>query len=616
MEASVIQRPGQAECLDMVWRAAAPRRALTVSAWADQHRELTGKQASERGRWRTSRTPFLREIMDCLSASSRVTDVVVKKSSQVGVTELTVNWLGYIMEHAPAPTMVLMPTLEARDAWKVQKLNPLLTDTPVIRDLLGGIRSRDAANRQDLIDYPGGVLFLAGGNSPNSYAQRSVRYLVLDDLDRFPWEIGEEGDVVTLARGRTKAFPRAKRLFISTPTVKDSSLIDREYEKSDQRRYHVPCPHCGEFQALEWGGPEADYGVKWNASVTEAWYLCGSCHAEIREHQKPNMLAGGRWIAGNPSSSIRGYHLTALVAPIGLGPSWLSLALEWQAAVKSPSTLRAFVNTNLGEAWEEAGDQVEPVGLLARLEEYAPELQTYARTVGVDVQKDRLEVTIDDWALGEECWTHDHVILPGDTAQRHVWDELDGLLKDLKPDACAIDSGFNTTMVYEFVATRSWCWAVKGMDGGSRPLVEPEEVRRRRLRQRRKKGVIVHIVGTDQAKALIYSRLKMLDPGPGYMHFPRDPAFDDEYFAQLTAEKLVQKVRGTRPFSVWVQTRPRNEALDCKVYALAALRLAGINLAERARKRAAEPKTTAAVLPRESFLQRRPKGGWVGGFKR
>lgn len=605
-----------AECLEMVWRAAAPRRALTVSAWADQHRELSGKQASERGRWRTSRTPFLREIMDCLSASSRVTDIVVKKSSQVGVTELTVNWLGYIMEHAPAPTMVLMPTLEARDAWKVQKLNPLLTDTPVVRDLLGGIRSRDAANRQDLIDYPGGVLFLAGGNSPNSYAQRSVRYLVLDDLDRFPWEIGEEGDVVTLARGRTKAFPRAKRLFISTPTVKDSSLIDREYEKSDQRRYHVPCPHCDEFQALEWGGPEADHGVKWNSSVTEAWYLCGNCHAEIREHQKPDMLRDGRWIASNPLATTRGYHLTALLAPIGLGPSWLSLAQDWQSAAKSPSTLRAFVNTNLGEAWEEAGDQADPVGLISRLEEYPENLQTLARTTGVDVQKDRLEVVIDDWDVDEECWTRDHVILPGDTAQPQVWSDLADLLADMKPDACAIDSGFNTSMVYAFVAKRAWCFAVKGMDGANRPLVEPEEVRRRRLRQRRKKGVIVHIVGTDQAKALIYSRLKMVDPGPGYMHFPRDPAFDDEYFAQLTAEKLVQKVRGTRPYSVWVQTRSRNEALDCKVYALAALRLAGINLAERARKRAAEPKPKPAVQPRESFLNRRPRGGWVGGFKR
>jgi phage terminase large subunit GpA-like protein len=603
-------------CLELIWRGAAPRRALTVSAWADQHRELSGKQASERGRWRTSRTPFLREIMDCLSSSSRVHDIVVKKSSQVGVTELTVNWLGYIMEHSPAPTMVLMPTLEARDSWKVQKLNPLLTDTPIIRDLLGGVRSRDAANRQDLIDFPGGVLFLAGGNSPNSYAQRSVRYLVLDDLDRFPWEIGEEGDVVTLAKGRTKAFPRAKRLFISTPTVKDASLIDREYLKSDQRQYHVPCPHCHEFQPLEWGGPDEGYGVKWNASLTEAWYLCRVCHAEIREHQKPAMLAAGRWIAGVPEATIRGYHITALLAPIGLGPSWLQLAQDWKEAVKSPGTLKTFVNTNLGEVWEEDGDQVEPVGLLARLEEYPDDLEGLARTVGVDVQKDRLEATLDEFDEGEETWTRDHVILPGDTAQPHVWADLDELLKEWKPDACAIDSGFNTSMVYDFVAKRSWCFAVKGMDGGSRPLVEPEEVRRRRLRQRRKKGVIVHIVGTDQAKALLYSRLRIAEPGPGYVHFPRDGAFDDEYFAQLTAEKLVAKKRGTRSISVWVQTRPRNEALDCKVYALAALRLAGINLAERARKRAAEPKAKPVATPRESFLQRRPGAGWTGGFRK
>lgn len=179
-----------AHCLDTFWSAARPRRALTVSQWADDHRVLSGKQAGERGRWRTSRNPILREIMDCLSASSRVTDIWVMKSSQVGVTEATVNFLGYTFDHAPAPVMVLMPTLDARDAWKAQKLNPLLLETPVIRDLLGGQRSRDSANSKEMIDFPGGVLFLSGGNSPNSYAQRSVRYLIMDDLDRFPGEVG------------------------------------------------------------------------------------------------------------------------------------------------------------------------------------------------------------------------------------------------------------------------------------------------------------------------------------------------------------------------------------------------------------------------------------------
>lgn len=587
----------------MAWGAAQPRKSLPVSEWADTHRELSGKQAGERGRWRTSRTPFLREIMDCLSVTSRVNDIVVMKSSQVGVTEATVNFLGYVMDHAPAPVMVMMPTLESRDAWKVQKLNPLLQETPVIKTLLGGIRSRDAANRQDLIDFPGGVLFLAGGNSANSYAQRSVRYLILDDLDRFPVEIGEEGDVILLAKGRTKAFARAKRLFISTPTVKDESLIEREFLKSDQRRYHVPCPHCGHYQPLRWKM------LKWNEHATVAWYHCEECAAEIYEHQKPAMLANGRWIADVPSSPIRGYHISALYAPIGLGPSWLDLAIEWQHAVKSPNTLRTFINTHLGETWEEQGDKIEPTGLLARLEEYPENFKGLARTAGVDVQKDRLEVTIDDWTEGEECWRQAHIIIPGDTAQPHVWQLLSDEFDAWQPDAAAIDSGFNTSMVYAFVEKRRFCFAVKGVPGAFKPIVEDEKAQRQRLRRQRKKGITVHMVGVDQAKSLLFARLKITQPGPGYIHFPNTSDFDDEYFAQLTAEKLVTKMRGTRPVAEWVQSRPRNEALDCSNYSLAALRLARIDLAARAKQHATE-----APAPIKQKPQRRP-GGFVKGWK-
>lgn len=574
--------------VDVFRRNVAPRRAISVSEWADDHRYLSGKQAGERGRWRTSRTPFLREIMDALSASSRVQDVVVMKSSQVGVTECTVNWLGYIMDYAPAPTMMIMPTLESRDAWKAQKLNPVLQETPAVRSILGGVRSRDAANRQDMIDFPGGVLFLAGGNSPNSYAQRSVKNLILDDLDRFPAEVGEEGDVVTLARGRTKAFPRAKRVYISTPTVHEVSLIEREWEKSDQRRYHVECPHCGEFQPLEWGS-DAPHGVRWNEPLTEAWYVCRACLAEIYEHQKPALLAGGRWIPAHPERPMRGYHLTALLAPIGLGPSWLALAAEWQHAIRSPATLRAFINTHLGEPWVEKGDTIEAAGLLARLEDYPDDYPALARTVGVDVQKDRLEASVIDWGAGEEAWLVDHVILPGDTAHPDVWQQLTEELGAFSPNAVAVDSGYNTTMVYEFVARHRWAFAVKGMRGSGRPLVEDERARRQRLRRQRKRGIQVHMIGVDQAKALLFSRVKIREPGPGYVHFPRDPAFDDEYFAQLSAEKLVTKIRGTRPVPEWVLQRPRNEALDCWIIALAALRLANIDLDRIAKQKNAPP---------------------------
>ncbi len=573
-----------AHCLSTMAAALAPRRALLVSQWADEHRELSGKQAGERGRWRTARNPILREIMDCLSASSRVTDIWVMKSSQVGVTEATVNFLGYCMDHAPAPVMVLMPTLDSRDAWKAQKLNPLIQETPVIRELLGGQRSRDAANSKDMIDFPGGVLFLAGGNSPNSYAQRSVRYLIMDDLDRFPPEIGAEGDPVALAKGRTKAFARAKRLFISTPTVKGESMIERGHAETDQRRYHVPCPHCGHYQPLEWGGAEAAHGIKWtsDSSGLDAWYVCANCAQPIHEHQKPTMLRDGRWIATNPERSSRGYHISALYAPIGLGPSWRDLVEEWQSAVKSPGTLRTFVNTHLGECWEEHGDQVDPTGLLTRLEDYEELPRQLVRTAGVDVQKDRLECTVVDWGVGEEAWTLEHRILPGDTAQPAVWQMLDDELQHWGPQAVAIDSGYNTSMVYAYVEKRRWALAVKGRAGPGVPLVEDEKTRRMRLRRQRKKGIMVHLVGDDQAKALIYSRLKITAPGPAYIHFPNDASFDDEYFAQLTAEKLVTKMRGTRPYAEWQQIRPRNEALDCWKYALAALRLSGIDLRARA----------------------------------
>jgi len=567
-----------AHCLTVAWSAMSPRRPLSVTEWADGHRVLTGKQSGERGPWRTRRTPFLEEIQNCFSTNSRVQDVVVMKSSQVGVTEATVNVIGYIMDHAPTPMMVLMPTIDSRDSWKAQKFNPLLTDTPVIRDLLGGNRSRDAANRQDMIDFPGGVLFLSGGNSPNSYAQRSVRIVILDDLDRFPPEVGSEGDPVKLAAGRTKAFARARRMLISTPTVSGESLIEREWLKSDQRRYHVPCPHCGTMQPLEWGGPEVAHGVKWSKvedNILSAWYVCSACQREIAEHQKPALLAGGRWIATHPERHIRGYHLTALLAPVGLGPSWLDLAREWQDAVKSPGTLRTFVNTHLGEPWVEQGDEIEPTGLMARLEDYEEMPRPLIKTAGADVQKDRIECTIIGWQVGEEAWVMDHLIVPGDTAQPETWSRFLEELSHYAPDALAVDSGYNTTMVYEFVSKLRYAYAVKGVPGPGRPLVEDERARRQRLRRQRKKGVTVHMVGVDQAKALLFSRLKIIKPGAGYVHFPNDPAFDDEYFAQLTAEKLVTKIRGTRPYAEWVQTRPRNEALDCFVYAHAALRLHG-----------------------------------------
>ena len=600
-----MTHPTAADCLSWVAQSAAPRRTLTVSEWADQHRVLTAKGSGEPGRWRTSRNPLLRELMDCFSAGSRVEDVTWMKPSQYGATEAMVNIIGYHMDHAPCPIMVLMPSLEARTAWKSQKLNPLLTDTPVIRDLLGGNRSRDAANREDMIDFPGGILFLAGGNSPNSYAQRSVRIIMMDDLDRFPAEIGEEGDPLELAKGRTKAFARSKRLFCSTPTVEDHH-IDRKWKQSDQRRPHLPCPHCNTYQALEWGGQDIPHGMKWtrlpDGKVTHVRYVCRECGAEIYEHHKPAMLAAGRWIAARPEVRARGYNWNSLASPIGLGPSWQELVESWLDAQSSTATLRAWINTHLGLPWRAQGEESDPTALLARLEVYPDDMPRRPRTVGIDVQKDRLEVTVADWGPGEECWLIDHLIIEGDTAGPDPWAELAEELEAIAPDAGALDTGYNTDMAAAFCARRPWLFPAKGIEGIGKTLTEDDETRKRRLRKRRKKGFSPHLVGDTAAKALLLQRLKLETPGPGYLHLPNEPWCDDEWLAQLTSNRLEEtRVRG-RLVVKWVQSRVRNEAYDCWKLALAALRLAKIDPAKFI-ARAAE---TARAMEAGPLPPRRP----------
>ncbi len=450
-----------------------------------------------------------------------------------------------------------------------------LTETPVIRALFDARRARDAGNAEDMKGFPGGMLVIGGANSPASLASMPIRYVLCDEVDRFPWEVGQEGDPLGLIDERTKTFPRRKVLLVSTPTVKGASRIEGEYEKSDMRQFHVPCPHCGELQVLRWRHDDGRYGLIHNAATGAVYYACIHCGERIDEHHKPAMLAAGRWIPRHPERAVRGYHLSGLYSPIGLGFTWAELWRKWEEAHGDTANLKRFINTTLGESWEEQGDSIEDLALIARLEDYPEALPASLRTAGVDVQKDRLEASIVAWGAGEEGWLIDHLILPGDTARPDVWENLHDALTDAGIAFAAIDSGYNTSMVYAFTEKRRWSVAVKGITGMGRPLIEDEKKRRQRLRNRRKKAAHVEPLGVDQGKALLYARLKLPVPGPAYLHFPRDPAFDDEYFAQLAAEKLVTKIRGTRPFQEWVQTRPRNEALDCLLYALAALRLSG-----------------------------------------
>jgi hypothetical protein len=276
------------------------------------------------GNWVTDHMPHLREILDCLSDASAVKRVVLAFCAQMGKTEVGLNWIGYVIDHNPRPMLVVLPTLEVRKRWVLQRLDPLITETPCLVEIFGQ-QTRDAANSQDVKDFPGGLLVLGGANSPASLASMPICYVLCDEVDRFPWEVGKEGDPLGLIDERTKTFPRRKALLVSTPTIKDASRIWEEFLNSDQRYRHVSCPHCGEMQVLKWGNLRWEKDAK-TGRVTHAYYVCEHSGCIIEETAKVSMLPRAQWIPHNPGHDVRGYHINGLYAPIGLGFSWLELA--------------------------------------------------------------------------------------------------------------------------------------------------------------------------------------------------------------------------------------------------------------------------------------------------
>lgn len=580
---------------ERVRAGAKPRGLLAVSQWADRYRWINSGTNSP-GRWKTSLTPYLREIMDSLSEHSPVRVVWFQKASGLGGSEVLWNWLSYIMHHLQnKDTLLVVPSLELRDRSFNPRLTKIIEETPVLGELLMSSGTRNRSNRADLLEYGTRARVIkAGANSPDSLRSDHLPYVIGDEIDAYPWDVGGEGDPMTLIENRQRTFSRAKSYYVSTPTHDNASRVAQGYNSSDRRQYHVPCPHCDELQVLEWGS-KTGHGLKYrldrsveaeaggSPQVLEAWYVCKHCGAEISEGYKTDMLReeghGGRakWIARRPYiKTVRGYHLNALYAPIGLGLGWRIVAQKWVDAQGDTSKMKAFTNTFLGETWTEQGDSIEDISLISRLEDYEDaDVPIRRKVAGVDVQKDRLEASIVGFGVEEEAWLLDHIIIPGDTTEKAVWDELHDTLVDAGVVLATIDSGYNTQMVYDFCATRAWAIPIKGFPGSGRPLIEDERKRKQRLRLRRKKGTMLEPLGVDQGKALIYARLKILKPGPGYVHFPRRPAFDDEYFAQLAAEKLVTRLKNGRSFSEWIALRPRNETLDCLNYALAANRLAG-----------------------------------------
>ena len=572
------------------WRTALmdglrPEQPLTVSEWADKHRRLSSKASAEPGPWRTNRTPYLREPMDCLSSNSPIQRVVMMFAAQTGKTEAGANWLGYVIDHAPGPMLLVQPTVEMAKRLSKQRLESLITETPVLAEKIAPSRSRDSGNTMFAKDFPGGMMLLTGSNSATGLRSTPCRYIFCDEIDAFPSDVDGEGDPVSLAEKRATTFARRKILLTSTPTVKDFSRIEAEYERSDQRRFYVPCPCCSVMQWLKW--PQ----LKWeNNDPATAAYECEVCHERFAEIHKPAMLRNGEWRATAPSNGkTAGFQLSGLYSPLGW-LSWADMVDDFLRAKTDAPMLKSFVNTRLAETWEEDfASKVSADGLLERCEHYQAAMVPeggLALTVGVDVQDNRLAISVWAWGREEEGWLLDHQEIYGDPSRQELWKQLDEVVlrewphavgPAMRPDVVAIDSGGHfTAEVYQYARERArqGVVAIKGQSQrGKPPIGKGSKVDVNHQGRTLKRGAVVYLVGGDTVKTTLFGRLKHNEQGAGFLHFHMGTT--GEYFEQLTAEKQVLRYnRGGFPTREWVKKpSARNEALDCLVYAYAALNL-------------------------------------------
>lgn len=554
----------------------------TVSQWADAKRMIAQGTGPEPGRWRTDRTPYLREPMD--TAGDIDTEItVLKMSSQVGKTEVLVNVSGYFIEQDPAPQMLVLPTLELADSFSTKRFTPTIEASPALFDRVGASESRATSNTIREKSYPGGDIVFAGANSPASLASRPRRVVLADEIDKFKANIGADGDPIKQAFQRTQNFWNRKKLLASTPTIEGLSAIDEWWKRSDQRRFEVPCDQCGCFQALEWEN------VVWDKGRPDtARYVCQDCGARLDQRQIQIAVRHGHWTPTAPFTSVAGFYVWAIYSP------WVTmadLAAEWESVEGKPGEEQTFVNLKLGRTYNPSkGSTTTPDDLLSRREAYGPSADgsyqlpdgVLAITAHVDVQRDRFEAQYIGWGTADEKWVLDLARYFVDTGSPQAFHAMHAALltrrfrhpagQDIGIDAVAVDAGYQQQLVLEFVreqraAFRTF-YAVRGVSGEGKPII-------RESGEKFKMGAKLHLVGVDDGKTLLYQELAARpDPdnpklGAYRVHFPRH--LERDYFEQLVSERVKVEFVGGYPRRKWVlPSGARNEALDTFVGAMAA----------------------------------------------
>lgn len=555
--------------------------------------------------------------MDAIS-DPHLRDVVIMAGAQVGKTEMLLNCIGYHIHHNPAPMLCIQPTLDMAQSFSKDRLSPMLRDTPALRGKVKDPRSRDANNTTTHKVFTGGHISLAGSNSAAGLASRPIRIVLCDEVDRYPASAGSEGDPIQLARKRSATFWNRKIVMVSTPTNKGASRIESAFEESDQRRYFVPCPDCGHEQTLKWSN------VHWEKDKPEtASYVCEECGSSWDDAARHRAVRQGEWKATEEFKGVAGFHINGIYSP------WTPLAdavRDFLSAKRMPETLRVWINVYLAESFEDQGERIDDYAVAERSEPFGDQINEniVLITAGIDVQNDRFEYEIVGWGGGpgheEESWSLDYGVIYGDPSTPQIWNDLDTALKrrfstedgrELEIRAACIDSGGHYTQsVYNFVRPREGrrIFAIKGMAGESRPIAS-------RPTRNNIGKIRLFTLGVDNIKELIFSRLKITIEGAGYCHFPDDRP--DEYFKQLaSSEKIVTKYHKGFPRREFVKTRTRNEALDCRVYAIGALAILNTNLNTLADRKAHNRAQTAIDAPKQTQQRRQQsRGDFVNGWR-
>jgi phage terminase large subunit GpA-like protein len=404
----------------------------------------------------------------------------------------------------------------------------------------------------------------------------------------------------------------------STPTIKGISRIEKSYEVSDQRRFYVPCPSCNEKQILKWGNVKWEKDELGDHDPLTAYYQCEFCDHQWTDTEKVIALKYGEWIAEKPFKGHAGFHLNELYSPFRKWKDIVQSFLDKKAA----GDLQSFVNVSLAETWEEDGESANDHELYARREVYPDQVPPdfWVLTAGVDVQDDRLEIEVVAWDEEERSANIDYRVIygdPDDPVDQGIWAELDSYLNSCYNSAnglyqiaatCVDSGGHHTSRVYDYCKTRrkDRIFAIKGRGGEGVPIVSNPM---KRVSGREKRKVDLYHVGVDGVKLTIMRRLQLKEPGaPGYCRFPEDR--DEDYFKQLTSEKLVTRYKQGQATRSWVKPdRARNEALDCRVYAYAALKILNPVWSALVDRVTDEQKTEPAPVEEKAAVAEKPNDG-------